>query len=291
MMSGRSFGFLFLKVLFVLVVLLQPGLANSQSDLGGQPFIRIFPTVDYHAGIQNWSITQDKRGIIYVANNFGLLEFDGEQWQLHPVKNGTKVRSVAIDSRGRIFVGSQNEFGYFFPDAQGRLQYVSLADSLDKKYRNFDEAWSIFIDQDKVYFCTFSRIYIYDGQKIDVTELSSPLDLSFFVNRNLIVNAVDKGLCLLKGTGFEEIKGGNFFKRISVSGILPFGLERYLVSTSQDGVFILENGEATAWSQSNQEYFRQANINCILRLRNGNVAAGTQNNGLLLLDADGNIIR
>src|SRR5688572_5857117 len=140
MVCGRSIGFLFLKVLLVFLVLLPPGLAIGQSDLGGQPFIRIFPTVDYNAGIQNWSITQDKRGIIYVANNFGLLEFDGEQWQLHPVGNGTKVRSVAIDSRGRIFVGSQNEFGYFFPDGQGRLRYVSLADSLDPKYRNFDEA-------------------------------------------------------------------------------------------------------------------------------------------------------
>lgn len=291
MMSGRSIGIPLLKDLFVLLFVLYSGSAIGQSGLGGQPFIRIFPTVDYRAGIQNWSVTQDKRGIIYVANNFGLLEFDGEQWQLHPVKNGTKVRSVAVDSRGRIFVGSQNEFGYFFPDSQGRLEYISLADSLDGKFRNFDEAWSIFIDQEKVYFCTFNRIYIYDGKKIEVTELSAPLDLSFFVDRNLIVNTPDNGLYQLKGTDLEQIQGGDFFKRISVSGIIPFGPNRYLISTSQDGVFILENGKATAWNSVNQEYFRQANINCVLRLRNGNIAAGTQNNGLLLLDADGNIIR
>lgn len=289
-MSGRSTAFL-VPTLLIVVFLLCHDESRSQSPFAGQPFIRIFPTVDYNAGIQNWTIAQDRRGIIYVANNFGLLEFDGEQWQIHPVKNGTKVRSVAIDARGRLFVGSQNEFGYFFPDGQGRLSYVSLADSLDGPQRNFDEAWSIFIDQEKVYFCTFSRLYIYDGAKIQVVETSSPLDLSFFVNRNLFVNVRDKGVCVLKGDKIEQITGGEFFKGLSVSGIIPFGPDNYLVSTSQDGVFLWEKGEVHPWNLQNQQLFKQANINCILRLRNGTVAAGTQNAGLLLLNQNGDVVR
>lgn len=30
---------------------------------------------DYNAGIQNWAIAQDERGVMYFGNNSGLLEF------------------------------------------------------------------------------------------------------------------------------------------------------------------------------------------------------------------------
>src|SRR5690606_24250454 len=74
--------------------------AYTQSTISGFPSVRTFPTVEYNAGIQNWSITQDQRGILYVANNFGLLQYDGVRWETFRVKNGTKVRSVAIDASG-----------------------------------------------------------------------------------------------------------------------------------------------------------------------------------------------
>ena len=102
--------------------------------------MRNFHPVEYQAGIQNWDISQDKRGLLYIANNFGLLEYDGNRWELSRVKNGTKVRSVGIDRRGRIYVGCQNDFGFFFPDSRGKLAYVSLADSLPAENRAFDEA-------------------------------------------------------------------------------------------------------------------------------------------------------
>jgi hypothetical protein len=135
----------------------------GQSSLSGLPFVRNFHPVEYQAGIQNWDIAQDKRGLLYIANNFGLLEYDGNRWELFRVRNGTKVRSVAIDGRGRIYVGCQSDFGFFFPDASGKLTYTSLADSLDSKDRNFDEAWSVDRDQDLVYFCTVKNSYVYNS--------------------------------------------------------------------------------------------------------------------------------
>lgn len=266
------------------------GSAEAQNSLSGLPFVRTFPTIEYQAGIQNWVITQDKRGLLYVANNFGLLEFDGVHWQTYGVKNGTKVRSVAINGNGRIYVGSQGDFGYFFPDDAGRLTYVSLADSLEPRYRNFDEAWSIFIDKEKVYFCTFSRIYIYDGASFTIAEHPSPLDLSFLVNQQLYVNLWNNGLSVLNGTSLEVVKGGHFFKGIGVSSILPLAADKLLISTFQHGMFILHNsGEVSPWNDAMQTLFKEAHVNCFIRLKNGNFAVGTQNNGLLILEPDGKL--
>jgi hypothetical protein len=262
----------------------------AQSTISGLPFVRTFPTVEYQAGIQNWALTQDRRGILYVANNFGLLEFDGVKWQTYNVKNGTKVRSVAIDAKGKIYVGCQGDFGYFFPDLTGKLVYTSLADSLPSEYRNFDEAWSIFIDKETIYFCTFSRIYIYNGRSFSIAQHSSSLDLSFLVNRDLYVNLWHAGIGRLKGTELSVINGGEFFKGVGVSAILPLGAENFLISTFQDGIYSLNKGNVKPWNPALQTLFKEAHINCLIRLKNGNFAAGTQNNGLLILDSNGSLV-
>lgn len=264
--------------------------AAAQSPLAGQPFIRNFHSVEYNAGIQNREMVQDRRGILYIANNFGLLEYDGARWSLHPVLNGTKVRSVAIDARGRIYVGCQGDFGYFFPDAQGRLRYTSLADSLPMRYRDFDEAWSVYIDRSRVYFCTFDNIFIYEGSDITVAEAPWPIDLSFYVNRELFVTSSEAGITRLDGLTFKPVKGGEFFKTISVSSILPLHANAWLISTRQDGVFVLSDGIATPWHPSLQDVFRKLNINSSRRLRNGNIAFGTQNDGLVIVAPAGTIV-
>ncbi len=46
------------------------------------PPVTNFDVNDYDAGNQNWSIERAE-GYIYVANNDGLLEFDGTNWRLY----------------------------------------------------------------------------------------------------------------------------------------------------------------------------------------------------------------
>lgn len=261
----------------------------SQPIGPGLPLVTNFSTLDYHAGIQNYQITQDHRGLLYVANNFGLLEYDGSQWSTYPVKNATKVRSVACDGRGRIFVGCQGDFGYFFPDQKGQLQFVSLADSLPPGDRNFDEAWSVYVDQEKVYFCTFSNIYLYDGHDFKVVHSPNGIDHSYLVNRELIVNQPLTGLSRLSDTTLVNIRAGGLFANTSISAVLPLHYDQLLVATFQDGVYEYNAGDIRPWNPESQELFKQSIINCMVRLRNGNFAIGTQYNGLIITDPNGQV--
>lgn len=260
---------------------------KAQSPFGGLPLVRNFHTVDYKAGIQNWDIAQDLRGVIYIANNFGLLEFDGTRWEIYRVRNGTKVRSVAIDPRGRIYVGCQGDFGYFFPDQRGRLNYISLADSLPHEQRNFDETWSVYLDGKNVYFCTFSAIYQYDGAKFTISTGPGPLELSFLVNRELFISTRERGINTLSGNKLNPMRGGDFFTNMSISSILPLHHDELLISTFQHGIYLLSQGTVQPWSAKNQTLFKESNVNCLIRLKNGNFAAGTQNNGLFILSPEG----
>ena len=64
----------------------------------------------YKAGNQNWSIQQHDNGWIYVANNKGLLEFDGVEWNTYPIHNA-KTRAVKVGHDGRIYIGGMEQFG------------------------------------------------------------------------------------------------------------------------------------------------------------------------------------
>ena len=262
----------------------------SQSELAGVPSVRTFTTQDYGAGIQNWDISQDNRGLVYVANNFGLLEFDGSRWQIYRVKNGSKMRSVAIDEAGKIFVGCQGDFGFFFPDPQGQLRYTSLADSLPKAYRNFDETWNVFLDDGKVYFCTFSNIFVYEHNRFTIVTPAHPLELSFFVNRELYVEERETGITQLNHNKLSAFAGGDFFSNAGVSSILPYPSNRLIISTFQQGVFEVSNGVIKPWRPALQAYFKEAIINVMVRLKNGNFAVGTQNHGLLIINDEGKIV-
>jgi DNA-binding CsgD family transcriptional regulator len=262
----------------------------AQSPLSGLPFVRNFHPVEYQAGIQNWDIAQDKRGLLYIANNFGLLEYDGNHWELYRVRNGTKVRSVAIDGRGRIYVGCQGDFGYFFPDAKGHLAYTSLADKLSPEYRNFDETWSVYIDNEKVYFCTFSNIYVYNGADFTVAKANHPIELSFLVNRQLYVSSREAGLTEIENDHFSTVKGGEKFKNKSASSILSFNTDEVLTSTFQQGIYRFDQGILKPWNEKMQQFFTESIVNCMIQLRNGNIALGTQNNGLVIVNRDGDLV-
>lgn len=181
--------------LFLLVLFFSIHQVKSQSYFYGTPIIKNFSTEEFKGGIQSWGIAQDSREILYFANNFGLLEFDGTTWHLYPVTHGTKVRAVYIGDQERIYVGSQADFGYFCPNEVGILTYHSLADSVPKQFRNFDEVWRIYEINGCIYFLTFKYIYCYTPEKgITVIEPQNPLEFSFHVNNKLLTLEWTKGL-------------------------------------------------------------------------------------------------
>jgi ligand-binding sensor domain-containing protein/DNA-binding CsgD family transcriptional regulator len=279
------------RIILAVVLISLQKLAFSQSFIAGTPFIRNFSTIEYQAGIQNWHITQDARGILYVANNFGLLEFDGSNWEVYQTINGSKMRSVAVDPNGKIHVGGQRDFGYFFPDDSGQLIYTSLADSLPSAFRNFDETWNLFLDGDRQYYCTFSNIYIFDSDTITVVQPSNPLELSFFVNRELWVDERGYGLSRLEDDKLTLVPGGEFFKDIRISSILPLYDNRYLISTSSEGIFEYTSSTIKPWNPVYQSKFKEAIINVMIRLKSGNYAIGTQNEGLFIVNSTGEPVR
>jgi len=131
-----------LITIFSITALFSFGQPNHFNGPASIPLSTTFTPSDYNGGIQNWDITQDSLGFLYVANNYGLLEFDGTSWSNYEVPSSTKTRAVAVHhSTNRIFVGGQREFGYFKKEKEGFV-YHDLVGNIPESVL-FDEVWDV----------------------------------------------------------------------------------------------------------------------------------------------------
>src|SRR5438552_4014806 len=113
-----------MKKCILLILVLRAFVCTSTAQITlGTPAIKNYTHDEYNAGSEMWDIKQGKNGLLYLANEDGLLTFDGSYWKTYPLPNRSGIKSIAIDATGRIYVGGQDEVGYFFPDEAGILKF------------------------------------------------------------------------------------------------------------------------------------------------------------------------
>jgi len=145
------------KLLLLLVCSLLVATLGAQNTIG-IPNIVNYTRQAYTAGSQNWNVVQDKNGIMYFANNDGMLSFDGSSWRLYKLPNKTIARSIAIGEDNRIYIGGQGEIGYFYPGPTGELEYTALNNLLSPADNDFADIWNICFYQRHVFFRANKKI-------------------------------------------------------------------------------------------------------------------------------------
>ena len=180
------------SILILLILLTVPMVTAGQY---GAKYITNYSRKQYKSQPQNWYIQQDRRGIIYAANQGAVLEYDGSSWReiLIPGKN---VRSLAADGSGTIYAGGNNEIGYLKTTGTGLPQYTSLTHLLDKQYRQFGNVWRTYWTEQGVYFCTSKFLFLLQGQKIKVWRAATTFSPPFLCAGKLYLRQKDVGLAV-----------------------------------------------------------------------------------------------
>ena len=246
---------------------------------------------DFHP--TNMAVVQDQRGIIYAANGFKLLEFDGHSWKSYPINKETWILSLAVDSSGIIYAGSQNEFGRFVPDNRGELKYQSISDSLDLKDRDFKNVWKVHAFSEGVVFQSEEKLFLYRKGKTEVIRPETSFHTSFIVNNKLFVRQRGAGLMRWNGSNLERIKGGEIFDTTGVFLMMPFGenSKKILIGTQEKGFWMFE-------PQNSSNNFQRFNVEDVQLLKkaiitggvysgNGSFAISTMQSGIIVIDTAG----
>ena len=149
------------------------------------PPIQNFPPQLYEAGNQNWMITQAPDASIYIANNSGLLKYNGSRWQLYPSPNNTIIRAVkAIDDK--IYTGSFMDFGFWKQNSEGQLSYTSLAESLNIELIEDEQFWNILEYDNWLLFQSLNRlIFVNPTTMLNYKELETDLSIDLLDKMNV----------------------------------------------------------------------------------------------------------
>src|SRR5882757_5964278 len=182
------------KLVFLILLLAAAAKPASCQSTIGLPAIRNYTNSDYHAAIEIWDIEQDGRGVLYFANNDGLLTFDGGYWKSYPLPNRAAIKSLAIDKGGRIFVGGADEIGYFSPGSNGILGYHSLKERLPKVAQQFADIWDIVIYEDAVFFRTNETIIKWQNNEMHTFDAPQNWQMMAMAGSQLFAADKSRGL-------------------------------------------------------------------------------------------------
>ncbi len=256
-----------------------------------QPGVRNFTKNMYKADNQNWSIAQGKEGTLYFANNEGLLTYNGVTWKIYPLPDKTIVRSVNVDSTGKIYIGSYEEFGYWKKDIFGEMHYTSLKPLLNDYEFHNEEIWKIISWKGITYFQSFSVIFAYDGNKIKVIEPPGIISCFALANEKLYLVISGNGLYELNDTSVSIIDHSDFFREKMIRVILPYDNNSLLVASSNDGIYVYDKyGKLTIWGNNYSDKYINSNINRGTISQSGLYVIGSILDGVFVFNKIGQVV-
>jgi class 3 adenylate cyclase len=269
------------------------GAANLEADYGGEAgsfVIRNYSNKEYHAHPDNWAIAEDSRGVIYVANAEGLLEFDGATWRKLALPGGALARSVAVDSRGTVYFGGAGEFGYLKPDESGTPRVISLVKSVPAEDRNFGEVHRTLPVREGVYFCAYRRIFLFkpDGSLGGIWRTTKSFGRPVSIDGVVYVKTPDRGLMRMDGD-LKPIPGGERLASSAMEGAVSF--EGGGLIATADRLYRLTQSGIEDFPTAADPYFAASTIYSIGMVPGGEIAVGTQKGGVILLNAQGHVDR
>lgn len=278
------------KYLIALLISLS-AVSNGQNTIG-LPDIVNFKKINYKAGLQNWDFRQDNKGILYVANNEGVLCFDGRNWKLIPLPNRTIVRSIEIDEQDHVYVGGQGELGYFKAAPAGVLQYYSLIDKIPALDRNFGDVWDIISSQDGIFFRCSNKIFVLKDDKIKSFKPAGEWAYMGKANEKIYAHDFEAGLKVFSKGDWKSIEyAAQFSKTDPITSILSIGKDSVLITTLKSGLYVMDNKAIQPQRSINHVAFCQARIYAATALEKNRFALATSNNGVYIIDKAGNIIQ
>jgi serine phosphatase RsbU (regulator of sigma subunit) len=287
------------KTTFFLIFFLLFSSHTAWAQLQGKPFVRNYPPRLYKAAIQNWAIGQDKRGVMYFANDQGVLEYDGKAWHLIRTRNNSPVRSLAVDKAGTVFVGGSGEIGYLSPNELGELRFVSLKDKLPKDAPVFEDVYTTHATNEGVYFHNDKFIFLYNPQtqqsQIWYSRADSFFFLTFWVRDKLYVHDLDVGLMALQKGKIQPVRGGEQFIGERIYTILPYSSSKLLIGTRKKGLFLYnpnaieEKDLIIPLETDGDEFLLKNQLYNATLLPNGEYAFCTREGGVLLMNRQGKI--
>ncbi|MBT2159680.1 triple tyrosine motif-containing protein [Zobellia barbeyronii] len=252
------------------------------------PPIIQFSASEYGAENQNWDVTQNHQGNIFVANNEGLLEYNGSRWALYPSVHSAAIRSLS-SYKDKIYTGSYMEFGFWTKTNNGVMEYHSISRSIKEELFEDEIIWNIEGLDKYVIFQSYDRLYFYDT---DSKELNFTTDKEnnyrlFKVGQKIYLQKYDGRIFNLEN-GTEKLIA-TIPKNLNIKFLLNIfsANDGLVVLTRTKGLYKIKNQTLEKWNLPADTLLKNTRVFRGIQLRDNSFMLGTISKGIVSMSKDG----
>ena len=221
----------------------------------GSPLITNYTAQDYLEAGKNRDMAQGKDGRMYFANNYGLVEFNGYDWQrIGQPLNQSELRSFLI-LEDRIYIGGTAEIGFFKRNGNGTTTYTLLNDVLIEDDFVFSDVREIAAFEEHVFFLTDNGMMVYEGDSVRVWEKGVSFRATASGIEELYFAANERGLYTFSDGGLIQIADAEKFAGMQIEFLLSIAPETFLIGTSTKGVLRYQDNSLEVWNEKRKYFF------------------------------------
>lgn len=279
---------------YILLIILLYIFTSPLNTLDGQislrPEIINYPTAVYQAQSQNWSVTQNEDGLLFFANNEGLLSYDGAAWHHYPMPENQIVRAVAADGHGRVYGGGFGVFGYWEKNAYGGFRFQNLSSLVKDPMFEAEEIWKILPAANFILFQSFSRIHLLHNGRVKTIVAPATILYTYQIRDHFYVQVLGKGLFRIsENETLEPVSDAPFLTTKRITLMLPYGTREILMGTEREGLFIMDpmTGSLSAFHTAADPLLKNGEVNAGVKLGDDLYAIGTIGEGVVFMNTRG----
>lgn len=241
-------------------------------------FIQNFSNQDYKASCQNWGMAAGSNGFLYVANNSGLLIFDGNSWTTYETPGQSIPESIAI-YQDTVFTGHYNDFGYWLSDPNGIYTYHSLKKNFASvRFRN-ETFHTLLSTKDALWLKSEHHLFQYKNGILKTFPFSGEASL-FQDDNRLFLFVRHVGLHEWVDTGFRLLPQFDSLKERNIV-FMHWDQKGYVTGTKEDGVFYVTDQACIPWASPINNELKHSRITS-LEVIDNMYLIGTAYNGLYI---------
>lgn len=254
----------------------------------GVPPLERFTPLDYHNAGKVWDIHSAPNGIVYMAADRGLLEYDGASWKHFQGSRGF-TRSVLVVNDSLIYTGSDLDFGVWERNKYQGFEYTSLYPFQEDLQDINEEFWQIYHFRNDILFISSQSIYIYRNQQLVKIAAPSQFKGNFLVDDSLYFLDKNNGLFLFDGFSLRKILDFPEADNTDIAG--AYQKDNDLVIVTRDaGLYIFSADRLMPMNTELSVKLKGAKVFSFEQVGSNHVAFGTVLKGLYIADLAGNVI-
>lgn len=259
----------------------------------GTPFIKNYLPTEYGAHEQNYKIVQSAEGFFYIANVSGIIEFDGQSWEVDGRVSDDAFKGVAIGSDNLVYGSAKSIVGRFVPDSVGQLTFESLGPKITKEFSGFGDIRDVNALGDEIIFRAKNQLLIYNVSTDTTRVLSAyqSFGMGDVIDSHYYIVDYGKGLLRLEGDKFVSLPGTEALKKGVLNEMVRYSDDELLFLSASSGLWRYDFDKLVPWETEVSDFLEKHSGFAATNIQDNYFALGTANGGTVIISKDGKLVQ